>query len=285
MRVKLRAVFAVNRSKIPNSIKNKRKLSKVVIAFMFSKLLMHGLFVYVDINLAEFAEIGDRESQNCHLTENDIAKPENSTCYIDQIEDQNLYNSFLLYACLVAGTFTFGIIVGIVFYRLIIVSTRNVHDIALAGLFKSPMRFFNINPPGRLLNRFSQDLGKIDEFFPVCCDDTLTILLQLIGVFCVAIWANWFSAIITIPVAILLIYLRQYYIRTSREIKRLDSILRSPIYNHISSTVTGRSSIKAFKLEQKLINRFDELQDNQGGSFLLFCAASRKGLHRIQICS
>ena len=106
--------------------------------------------------------------------------------------------------------------------------------------------------------------------------------------------------------AILLVYLRQYYLQTSREIKRLDSILRSPIYNHISSTVMGRSSIKAFNLgeswidelwvmshdlwymshlcwqkkfqfnlEEKLINRFNELQDNQGGSYLLFCATSR----------
>ena len=122
---------------------------------------------------------------------------------------------------------------------------------------------------------FISDLGRIDEFFPLCADDTLSILLQFVGIFCVAIWSNWFSAIITVPAAALLVYLRQYYIRTSREIKRLDSILRSPIYNHISSTVMGRSSIRAFKLEEKLINQFNQLQDNQAGSFLLFCATSR----------
>ena len=92
-----------------------------------------------------------------------------------------------------AGNFTFGIFVSIAFYQLVIIATRNVHDIALAGLLKSPMRFFNINPPGRLLNRFAQDLGKIDEHFPVCSEETLTVLLQLVGLFCVAMWANWFS--------------------------------------------------------------------------------------------
>ena len=92
------------------------------------------------------------------------------------------------------------------------------------------------------------DLGKIDEYLPFTIDDTITIFLTVIGSFCVAIWANWFSAIIAVPMVIFLVYMRGYYLRTAREVKRLDSILRSPIYNHISSTVMGRSSIKSFNL-------------------------------------
>ena len=56
------------------------------------------------------------------------------------------------------------------------------------------------------------------------------------------------SAVITIPVAFTFFYLRQYYLRTSREVKRLDSLLKSPIYNHVSTTFIGRSSIKSFSL-------------------------------------
>ena len=56
------------------------------------------------------------------------------------------------------------------------------------------------------------------------------------------------SVVITVPVAFTFFYLRQYYLRTSREVKRLDSLLKSPIYNHVSTTFIGRSSIKSFSL-------------------------------------
>ena len=125
---------------------------KVVIAFIFSKLLLHGLFVFVEINLAKFAESGDLAAQNCSF------ETEIDSCSINQIENESIQKSYVFYSCLLAGTFFLGIIVSVVFYQLIIVATRNVHDIALAGLFKSPMRFFNINSPGRLLNRFAQGI-------------------------------------------------------------------------------------------------------------------------------
>ena len=153
---------------------------------------MHGLYIFAEINLAKFAEIGDKQAQNCSFIENEIINSVDDVCSINQANNEAIYRSYILYACLVAGNFIFGIFVSIAFYQLVIIATRNVHDIALAGLLKSPMRFFNINPPGRLLNRFAQDLGKIDEHFPVCSEETLTVLLQLVGLFCVAMWANWF---------------------------------------------------------------------------------------------
>lgn len=80
----------------------------------------------------------------------------NDICSEKQVENYQIYQSYLWYACLAAGNYVFGIFVVVAFYRLTIVATGNVHDIALVGLLKSPMRFFNINPPGRLLNRFTQ---------------------------------------------------------------------------------------------------------------------------------
>ena len=129
----------------------------VVLGYIFTKLLTHGLVIFFELNLSAFAETGDREAQNC--SSNDVLEPEIDPCTISQIENEAIFESYLWYACLVIGTFIFGIFVSIAFFQLLIVSTKNVHDIALAGLLKSPMRFFNINPPGRLLNRFAQGLS------------------------------------------------------------------------------------------------------------------------------
>jgi len=91
-------------------------------------------------------------------------------------------------------------------------------------------------------------------------DDTLTIFLTVIGSFVLSIWANWLSAILAIPMIGFLIWLRSYYLKTAREIKRLDGVLRSPVYNHVSSTILGRSSIKAFNIQDEVTEQFYYVQ-------------------------
>ena len=107
--------------------------------------------------MANFAEIGANEAQKCSEV-SDVALLPNNSCYFHQIDSDVLNDSFFFYFYLVIGISILGFFISNAFYKLVIISTRNVHDIALAGLFKSPMRFFNINPPGRLLNRFSQGM-------------------------------------------------------------------------------------------------------------------------------
>ena len=50
--------------------------------------------------------------------------------------------------------------------------------------------------------------------------------------------------------------IRGYYIRTAREVQRLDSITKSPVYSHISTTFDGLVKIRAFKLEEKFFQTF-----------------------------
>ena len=128
------------------------------------------MYIFTEINLAKFAEIGDKQAQNCSFVENEIIDSANDVCSINQAENLAIYKSYLLYACLVAGNFIFGIFVSIAFYQLVIIATRNVHDIALAGLLKSPMRFFNINLPSLIIrlsgNKNLQIIGpKIPDLF------------------------------------------------------------------------------------------------------------------------
>jgi ATP-binding cassette subfamily C (CFTR/MRP) protein 1 len=59
-----------------------------------------------------------------------------------------------------------------------------------------------------------------------------------------------FTALI-LPLAGLYIYIQQYYLRTSRELKRLDSVSRSPIYAHFSESLSGLSTIKAFRQQKR----------------------------------
>lgn len=52
------------------------------------------------------------------------------------------------------------------FYKLAMISSQKLHDSMFTSILKAPMRFFDTNPSGRILNRFSKDMGAVDELLP-----------------------------------------------------------------------------------------------------------------------
>ena len=66
----------------------------------------------------------------------------------------------------------------------------------------------------------------MDEMLPISLEDATTLFLRSLGVMVINAWANWFSAIIALPTIISFYLIRQYYIHTAREVKRLDGVLR-----------------------------------------------------------
>lgn len=63
------------------------------------------------------------------------------------------------------------------FFKLAMVSSKNLHKTMLHRLMQAPMKFFNTNTCGRILNRFSKDIGSIDEILPAVLIDTLQVSL------------------------------------------------------------------------------------------------------------
>ncbi|KAK1902992.1 Multidrug resistance-associated protein 4, partial [Dissostichus eleginoides] len=112
------------------------------------------------------------------------------------------------------------------------------------------------------------------------------VFLQVIGVIAVAaIIIPW----ILVPVAPLLagfLFLRCYFLQTSRDIKRLESTTRSPVFSHLSSSLQGLSTIRAFKIQERFQQMFDEYQDLHSEAWFLFLTTSRWFAVRLDgICS
>lgn len=99
-----------------------------------------------------------------------------------------------------------------------------LHDRMFQSLSQARMRFFNTNTSGRVLNRFSKDMGAIDEVLPIALIDCLQIGLSLLGIVAVVGVANYWLLIPTVIIGIIFYYLRVFYLATSRSVKRLDGV-------------------------------------------------------------
>ncbi|KAI8057978.1 ABC metal ion transporter [Syncephalis plumigaleata] len=123
-------------------------------------------------------------------------------------------------------------------------SAKVTHEICY---WQSPMSFFDTTPLGRILNRFSKDQVTVDESLPRTFTSFIRTLLQVIGVLGIITYSSPGFVLIIVPLLILYLYVQQYYLETSRELKRLDSISRSPVYAHFQETLGGVTTIRAYQ--------------------------------------
>jgi len=67
--------------------------------------------------------------------------------------------------------------------------------------------------------------------------------------------------------------LQRFYVATSRQLKRLDSASRSPIYTHFQESVMGASSIRAYQKQDNFVLESERRVDyNQIAFYPNVCA-------------
>ncbi|XP_039119671.1 LOW QUALITY PROTEIN: ABC transporter C family member 13 [Dioscorea cayenensis subsp. rotundata] len=133
-----------------------------------------------------------------------------------------------------------------------------VHTELLSKIVDAPVHFFDQNPSGRILNRLSSDLYMIDDSLPFILNILLANFFSLLGIVVVLSYAQILFLLLLLPLWYLFSKLQYYYRSTSRELRRLDSVSRSPIYSSFTETLDGSSTIRAFKAEELFMGRFIE---------------------------
>lgn len=114
-----------------------------------------------------------------------------------------------------------------IYLKLAMKASRNLHNTMFNGVTRARMYFFHTNPSGRILNRFSKDMGQVDEILPAVMIDVIQIFLQLFGIIIVIAVVNYYFIIPTFIVGVIFYYLRSYYLSSSRNIKRIEATSKS----------------------------------------------------------
>lgn len=136
------------------------------------------------------------------------------------------------------------------------------------------MAFFDTTPLGRIINRFSKDIYTIDEQIPITIRGYAQTMVKVCITLLYIVIILPFFMIGLVPVFIFYYYSQKYYIKTSRELTRLESTSRSPIYALFSETLDGLSTIRAYRSEQRLITKNNYLLDQNVKSYFLNFSAN-----------
>ncbi|KAL7243212.1 hypothetical protein ACSBR1_015596 [Camellia fascicularis] len=154
-------------------------------------------------------------------------------------------------------------------------AAKRLHDAMLNAILRAPMVFFHTNPLGRIINRFAKDLGDIDRNVAVFVNMFLGQVSQLLSTFVLIGIVSTMSLWAILPLLLLFYAAYLYYQSTSREVKRLDSITRSPVYAQFGEALNGLSTIRAYKAYDRMANINGKSMDNNIRYTLVNMSANR----------
>ncbi|XP_043568891.1 canalicular multispecific organic anion transporter 1 isoform X1 [Chiloscyllium plagiosum] len=134
-----------------------------------------------------------------------------------------------------------------------IVASRDLHSRLLQNILHVPMLFFDTTPTGRIINRFSKDIYTIDETIPMSFRSWLSCFFGVLGTLAVICLATPYFTIVIVPLVVIYYFIQIFYVVTSRQLRRLDSVTRSPIYSHFSETILGLPVIRAYRHQARFL--------------------------------
>ncbi|KAJ3397885.1 Canalicular multispecific organic anion transporter 2, partial [Chytriomyces hyalinus] len=150
------------------------------------------------------------------------------------------------------------------------VAAKTLHQDALKRVIHTPTSFFDTNPLGRVLNRFSRDQDVIDNTLPDAVRMFFISFGMAFSTFCLVSYSTtgWFLVAL-VPLMAAYYFLQDMYRRTARELKRLDALTRSPLYSHITESMTGVNTIRAYREQSRFIAKTDMLIDQNNKPYYL----------------
>ncbi|KAG0166993.1 hypothetical protein DFQ28_007487 [Apophysomyces sp. BC1034] len=154
-------------------------------------------------------------------------------------------------------------------------ASRHIHAQLLERILRAKVRFFDSTPLGRILNRFSSDLETIDQSV---APSLSMLLFSIIATIYVVILVSIITPAFIFPgifIAFLFWTIGTYYLKTSRDMKRLNSVSRSPIYVQFNETVNGVATIRAFGCQMRFVEDNFRRIDSNSRPFIWMWATNR----------
>lgn len=130
---------------------------------------------------------------------------------------------------------------------LITFSGSNMHQAMCKAVLHSKIIFFDSNPIGRILTRFSKDMVVFDLILPGLATFASNGAFRAIAVFTVVSIINPWLIIAAVIAMVLMALLTRIALRPMVETQRMDSMFRSPVHSTFSMLVDGVITLRAYE--------------------------------------
>ncbi|KAF1813269.1 hypothetical protein P152DRAFT_465906 [Eremomyces bilateralis CBS 781.70] len=162
-------------------------------------------------------------------------------------------------------------------------ASRRIHTRLIQAVSRAKFRFFDSTPLGQIMNRFSKDIEAIDqEVAPTaigvihCLASIITIVILISVITPAFLIAGFF-------ISIFYFLIGKFYINSSRDLKRLESIQRSPLYQQFGETLSGMTTIRAYGDERRFIRENLAKINTHNRPFIYLWAANRWLAFRVDV--
>ncbi|CAJ0899218.1 6026_t:CDS:10 [Entrophospora sp. SA101] len=179
---------------------------------------------------------------------------------------------FNIYVLITMASVVLGIMRFLWLYYGSLRASRNLYEQLLHRVIRAPLRFFDTTPVGRILNRFSKDFETIDSILIGDLALFLNNVIMMISTVMVITAITKEFLIASSLFGILYIIVGSLYAKASRELKRIDSVTKSPLYSHFGETLLGITTIRAFGAKKKfMIDMLTKIDNNHRPFYLMWC--------------
>ncbi|KAF9434448.1 hypothetical protein BGZ76_008001 [Entomortierella beljakovae] len=233
---------------VDQEVKAEGKVGWPVYKYYLSTLGTFGIFmlvlasaVYVGINIAVSLWQGEWGKDN-----GNAAAKSASAGYTVPPDHSTVYWIMTYFAWAVSATIMLGILLGVSFILLSFRASKKLHISILTPLVRSPMSFFDVTSSGKIINRFAHDIAAVDVDLAVKLLQLILVGFMSLQMFGFCVGASRYFLIFLAPLSFGYYKLGGYFLISSRELKRLDSAARSPLYAHFGETLAGLSTIRAY---------------------------------------
>lgn len=134
----------------------------------------------------------------------------------------------------------------IVYLGISLRAAKILHDKMLQAVIRAPMSFFELTPLGQIINRFSSDVYRVDQQLSRVFNMLFTNVIRILYTIVVICASTPMFVFFLLPLTWSYLYYQGFYLRTSRELKRLDSVSKSPIFSQFQEALDGIATIRAF---------------------------------------
>ncbi|XP_028403049.1 multidrug resistance-associated protein 4-like isoform X2 [Dendronephthya gigantea] len=160
-------------------------------------------------------------------------------------------------------------------FLLPIRANYNIHNKMTTCLLRAPTDFFAVNPVGRILNRFSQDINNLDDLLPYNFSYLFQCTILTLTAVCLCIAANVFLTLAFLPIFLICFKASRFFFKPAMDIKRLMSEAGGPLYSHFSNTLEGLRIIRVHKRQQEFTKVLLSHVDNHHKAMFAYYASAR----------